>query len=337
MNARSSGGAPVSRRQALSTIAAATIPLFVPVARGAPFEPPLYEWRGQALGARSRLLVAQVDRRAAARAAALCRDEIERLERIFSLYRADSELVALNRRGRLDAASHDLRAVLAEAARMAELSGGAFDVTVQPLWQLYAAHFAANPDDAAGPPAPRLEVARRRVDHRALALDGAGVRLLRPGMAVTLNGIAQGYVTDRVAELLRDAGFASVLVQLGETFAGAPPADGVPWRIGIPDPRMSDRVIETLDAHDLAVASSSGLATRFDAAGRYHHLFDPSTGRSADRCAGVTVLARRAMTADALSTALAVLPRAAAPSLLRAVKATAFYVASDGSRQWLEP
>ena len=116
------------------------------------------------------------------------------------------------------------------------LSGGAFDVTVQPLWQLYAAHFAANPDDAAGPPAPRLELARRRVGHRALALDGAGVRLLRPGMAVTLNGIAQGYVTDRVAELLRDAGFASVLVQLGETFAGAPPADGVPWRIGIPVP-----------------------------------------------------------------------------------------------------
>jgi thiamine biosynthesis lipoprotein len=337
MSARSSRGAPVSRRQALSTIAAATVPLFVPVARGAPSEPPLYEWRGQALGARSRLLVAHADRRAAARAAALCRDEVARLERIFSLYRADSELVALNRCGRLDAASHDLRAVLAEAARMAELSGGAFDVTVQPLWQLYAAHFAANPDDAAGPPAPRLEAARCRVDHRALVLDGAGVRLLRPRMAVTLNGIAQGYVTDRVAELLRDAGFASVLVQLGETFAGAPPADGIPWRIGIPDPRTSDRLVETLDAHDLAVASSSGLATRFDAAGRHHHLFDPSTGRSADRCAGVTVLARRALTADALSTALAVLPRAAVPGLLRALKAAAFYVAPDGSREWLEP
>ena len=232
-------------------------------------------------------------------------------------------------------ASHDLRAVLAEAARIAQLSDGAFDVTVQPLWALYAAHFAAHPGDAEGPPAHQLEATRRRIDHRALRLDGSRVRLLRPGMAVTLNGIAQGYVTDRVAELLRDAGFASVLVQLGESFAGGPPADGVPWRIGIPDPKRPDRMIEMLAVSDVAIASSSGFATRFDAAGRHHHLFDPRTGRSAYRCAGVTVLAPRATTADALSTALAILPRAAGADLLRQAKATAVYVARDGSRQWL--
>jgi thiamine biosynthesis lipoprotein len=206
---------------------------------------------------------------------------------------------------------------------------------VQPLWQLYAAHFAAKPDDTFGPPSDRIEAAQRRVDYRAIAIDGARVGFLQTGMAVTLNGIAQGYITDRVADLLRAAGFTSVLVQLGETVAGAPRSDGRPWRVGIPDPFAPERMIETIDAVDLAIATSSGFATRFDAAGRHHHLFDPATGKSADRCAGVTVVARRATTADALSTALAVLPPAAAPDLLRQAYAAALFVAADGGRRWL--
>jgi FAD:protein FMN transferase len=326
---------PVSRRRALSVIAGAAGLMVAPLGRGSRSEPPIYQWRGVALGAEASLRLAHPDRDAAARTVDRCLDEIARLERIFSLHRPDSELRRLNRDGRLKAASHDLRILLAEARRFGELSGGAFDVTVQPLWRLYAAHFAAHPGDSLGPPAARLEATRRRVDYRAIALDGAQVRLLRPGMGVTLNGIAQGYITDRVADLLRAAGFASVLVQLGETFAGEPPSDGRAWRIGIPDPFAPERLIERLDVVDLAIATSSGHATRFDAAGRHHHLLDPSTGRSAGRCASVTVLAPRATTADALSTALAILPLAAAPGLLRQAEAKAFYVASDGSRQWL--
>jgi thiamine biosynthesis lipoprotein len=327
---------PVSRRRALSVIAGAAGLMVAPVGRSKPFELPIYEWRGVALGAEASLRLAHPDRNAAAHVLDRCLDEIARLERIFSLHRPDSELSRLHRDGRLEVASHDLRILLAESRRFSELSGGAFDVTVQPLWQLYAAHFAAHPGDSLGPPAARLEAAHRLVDHRAIALDGVRVRLLRPGMAVTLNGIAQGYITDRVADLLRDAGFASVLVQLGETVAGDPPGDGRSWRIGIPDPFAPDRLIEAFDAVDTAIATSSGHATRFDAAGRHHHLFDPVTGRSADRCASVTVLARSAATADALSTALAILPLAAAPDLLRQAGATALHVASDGSRRWLD-
>jgi thiamine biosynthesis lipoprotein len=327
--------APVSRRRALSVIAGAAGLMVAPLSRSAPSEPPIYEWRGVALGAEASLRLAHPDRGAAARAVDRCVDEIVRLERIFSLHRPDSELSRLNRDGRLEVASHDLRILLAEARRFGELSGGAFDVTVQPLWRLYAAHFAASPKDTLGPPALQLEAARRLVDYRAIALDGAGVRLLRPDMAVTLNGIAQGYISDRVADLVRDAGLTSILVQLGETFAGDPPLDGSAWRLGISDPFAPYQVIETVDAVDLGIATSSGHATRFDTAGRHHHLFDPSTGQSADLCASVTVLARNAATADALSTAIAILPLAAAPDLLRQAKATAFYVASDGSRQWL--
>jgi FAD:protein FMN transferase len=327
-------GMRFSRRRALGVLAAAA---GLPLAGASRAAVPIHSWHGSALGADARLLLAHPEGAVARRAIAACRDEIVRLEGIFSLHRPDSELSRLNRDGTLERASHDLRSLLAEAQRFGALSRGAFDVTVQPLWELYAAHFAAHPDDSAGPPAQRVDAARRLVDYRALAVEGARVRLLRPAMAVTLNGIAQGYVTDRIADLLRAAGFPSVLVQLGETFAGDPPPRGGPWRIGIADPHAPDRTIETVDAVDLAIATSSGLATRFDAAGRHHHLFDPATGRSAHRCASVTVLAARATAADALSTALAVAPLAAAPDLLRHADATAFYVASDRSRRWLGP
>jgi thiamine biosynthesis lipoprotein len=325
-------GFPFSRRRALALIGAAA---GIPLLGKSRADVPVHSWRGSALGADAQLLLAHPERATARRVIARCLDEVERLERIFSLHRSDSELSRLNRDGALAPASHELRILLAEAQRFGELSGGAFDVTVQPLWELYAAHFAANPDDRAGPAAHRVEAARRLVDYRAIAIAGARVRLLRPAMAVTLNGIAQGYITDRIADLLREAGFASVLVQLGETVAGAPRSDGGPWRVGIADAAIPGRVIETLDAVDIAIATSSGLATRFDDAGRHHHLFDPVTGTSADRCASVTVVAPRATTADALSTALAVAPLAVATDLLRQTQATAFYVASDHSRRWL--
>jgi thiamine biosynthesis lipoprotein len=117
--------------------------------------------------------------------------------------------------------------------------------------------------------------------------------------------------------------------------AGAPGSDGRPWRVGIPDPFAPDQVIETVDAVDLAIATSSPLATRFDAAGRHHHLFDPASGESAHCCASVTVVAPCATAADALSTALAVSLPGAAPDLLRAADAAALFVAADGSRHWL--
>jgi thiamine biosynthesis lipoprotein len=94
-------------------------------------------------------------------------------------------------------------------------------------------------------------------------------------------------------------------------------------------------MIETVDTVDVAIATSSGRGTRFDAAGRHHHLFDPATGRSADRCASVTVVAPRATTADALSTALAVASPAAVPHLLQEAHAAARFVAADGRSRWL--
>jgi thiamine biosynthesis lipoprotein len=331
------GAQAIRRRRALLLFAAAS---GLPLAglRGTQAKPslPLHEWRGAALGAEARLVLAHPEPRIARRMLVRCTDEVRRLEQIFSLYDPDSELCRLNRAGRLAAPSQELRVLLAAALRFGDLSGGAFDVTVQPLWQLYARHFAAHPDDLEGPSPWALEAARRLIDYRAIDL-GAGVGYREAGMAVTLNGIAQGYITDRIADLLRDAGFERVLVQLGEAYAGLPPEPGAPWQVGVPDPADATMLLATFQLSERALATSSGLGTRFDARGRHHHLFDPASGQSANRYRSVSVIAARATGADALSTALAVLPPERALGTLRAAGAErALLVHNDGRIQLVE-
>jgi thiamine biosynthesis lipoprotein len=322
----------MGRRRALAAIAAASaLPLSALAAR--PREAPRpVRWDGVALGAPAHIVLYHPDRRRAEDTLAACCGEIARLERAFSLYRPDSELVALNRDGRIDGPSHDLVALLAEAQRFAALSAGRFDVTVQPLWWLYADHFAAAGADPRGPDARRIAGAASRVDCRALDIGPAAIRFARPGMAVTLNGIAQGAITDRIAELLRDAGFDSVLVDLGELRALGPRPDG-PWHIGIEDARRPGRSSHEVPLSRGGIAGSGGYGARFEPSGRFHHLFDPATGTSAHGCLSVTVFASRAMVADAAATALAVAGPLDAKRLLASFGAEAAeFMLADGTR-----
>jgi len=307
--------APLPRRRFLAiSAAAASMALLPNVLRAAGTAP--HVWRGAALGADAAIQLHHPDRGEADRLIRLCLEEVARLEKVFSLYRADSALARLNRDGALRDPPGDLVRLLEEAVAWGRRSEGAFDVTVQPLWQLYAGHFARPGADPAGPPATAVEAARRLVDYRALEVSAERISFARRGMAVTLNGIAQGYVTDRVAERLRAEGMTRVLVDLGEIRALDGHPDGRPWTVGLEDP-LRGGPGATLPVEDRAVATSGGYGTRFDAAGRFTHLFDPASGRSATRWAAVTVAAPDATTADALSTALSVLPEERAAGLLR--------------------
>ncbi|MDJ0948299.1 MAG: FAD:protein FMN transferase [Alphaproteobacteria bacterium] len=272
--------------------------------------PAARRWRGVALGAPAEITLYHPDAAVADRLIRLCRNEIARLERVFSLYRADSALSALNRDGALPDPPLDLVRLMGDSLAFAELTRGAFDPTVQPLWRLYADHFAQPDADPAGPSDAAIAAARVLVDHRQVALDSRRIAFARPGMAVTLNGIAQGYITDRVADLLRDNGIARVMIDLGEIRALGRRPDGRPWRVGIANPLERNRTTETLDIVDRAVASSSPYGTRFEPTGAYHHLFDPATGRPHSPYRQVTVTAPRATVADALSTACAIMPPA---------------------------
>jgi FAD:protein FMN transferase len=201
------GGTAVSRRRAMTIVgAAAGLPLLGAddLSRGGPL---LHQWTGTSLGSPSQLLLYHHDRAAAARIAGECAAEIERLERIFALYRTDSEIAWLNRDGRVELPSLDLLTVLSRCQTLSALSRGAFDVTVQPLWTLYAAHFFGNAaPQPEGPALQAIERTRKLVDWQGINVGRRRIVLERTGMGITLNGIAQGYISDRVVDILHANG-----------------------------------------------------------------------------------------------------------------------------------
>lgn len=245
---------------------------------------------GQALGARASIRLAHPDGEAiAARVMA----EIGRLEGILSLCRADSALSRLNRDGLLHAPPFELLECLSLAGSVWRSSDGRFDPTVQPLWDLWARAAAAGGE----PDAQAIAGARARIGWERLRMDEDAIRL-EPGMALTLNGIGQGYVADRIAALLEGEGLTDILVDTGEFRAlGAMPGDGRGWPITL---KPSGR----LNLRERALATSAPLGTTFDQAGRNGHILDPRTGRPA--MAGwqaLSITASSAAIADALATA----------------------------------
>jgi len=140
-----------------------------------------------------------------------------------------------------------------------------------------------------------------------VSFDANRIALGQRGMALTLNGIAQGYITDRIVALLRDAGVTSSLVDMGENRAIGNNAQGAPWRIGLAQSEDATLPDMVLDITDRAVATSAGAGFQFDRAGKFSHILDPRTGLSARRYARVSVVAEDAATADALSTAFSLM------------------------------
>lgn len=322
-------------RRRFITIAAAAAGLALPVPRrglAAISQPQLRIWTGSALGADAMLQIAHPDPAAADRLIELSLREVERLERVFSLYRSDSALSRLNRDGYLDDPPADLLRIMADSERLSRLTAGAFDVTVQPLWDLYADHFARPAADPAGPSKAAREAALARVGHSRVLLDTRRIAFATPSMGVTLNGIAQGYITDRVVELLRAQGIAHALVDMGETRAIGGHPSGTPWSVGIEDPRAPGEVIEEVQLSDCAIATSGGYGTQFDPAGKFNHIFDPSDGRTSWRYLSVAVIAADAATADALSTAFTLMTPEATQRLVTALDLRAHFALPDGGR-----
>ena len=148
-------------------------------------------WHGSALGAQVSIEIYHPNRAEAERLVERCIQDVRRLEQQFSLYRADSAICALNRTGILVSPEADMVALLKASLLFADLTGGAFDPTVQPLWQLYADHFASERPDPEGPSPQKLAKTLAKVGHSGLLVSADRVALTRRGAAITLNGIAQ--------------------------------------------------------------------------------------------------------------------------------------------------
>lgn len=319
----------ISRRRAITVLAAAAgLPLLAK-AGGARAE--LVQWQGTALGAPASIQLYHRDESKARAAIDAGLAELARLEAIFSVYRADSAISTLNREGALDGAPAEFVELLEHALRLADVSGGVYDPTIQPVWQLYFRHFTAAAVDPAGPSEGDIAAAVALVDWRNVEIGDRRIAFTKPGMGLTLNSGAQGYITDRVAAVLRAHGFDRMLVDMGEPRALAAKPDGSAWRIGIANPADPSRAVTTLDVVDKCISTSGGYGTIFDEAGKFTHLIDPRTGRTAPAMLGVSVVADTAMRADGLSTAMLLAPPERRQDILRAAGADmALYVTPDG-------
>ena len=255
-------------------------------------------WKGIALGADSNMTLFHKDKSYAKESLTICINEIKRLENIFSLFDNNSSISQLNKEGYILNPQKELVEVLNFANNISENTNGAFDVTVQPLWIIhksYSKHknIAILNDE--------IQKVKNLISYKNIEINENKIYFKKENMQITLNGIAQGYITDKITYILKERGFTNVLVNLGEFNSIGGYDENRDWNIATP--YLND--IKYLKLNNNAIASSGGYGTRFDE--KYHHLFDTKTGTSANYINSVTIKASNAMLADALSTAVFVM------------------------------
>lgn len=257
--------------------------------------------------------------------------EMLRLESILSRHRPDTPVATLNVTGSLERPPAELVAVLAHARSVSRASAGAFDVTVLPLVRLWEASFTATgrpPSDDA------IETTRRLVGYRRLDVSDDRIAFAQAGMALSLDGIAKGFVVDRAIETLVARGADRVLVDAGGDMATA--GEGSlrePWSVGIQDPHRPGEVVDVVRLAGECVATSGDYQQSFTRDRRYHHIVDPRTGRSPEALSSASVVAPSAMQADALSTAVMVLGPHAGAALLESTPGVAGVIVDKVGRR----
>ena len=212
---------------------------------------------------------------------------------VWNLNHADGQPVTV---------SDDTIALLTEAKRIGELSGGAFDVSIAPaatLWD-FTSGAAVLPD------AEALKDAASRVDYRRIAIEGNEVTL-PAGMMIDLGGIAKGYIADKVKDYLAERGVERGIFSFGGNVValGVKP-DGSPWKVGIQDIDAPTGNYMMVSLNFGGSTVTSGIYERgFDLNGvRYHHILDTATGWPVqNELASVTIFSESSMTGDALATA----------------------------------
>jgi thiamine biosynthesis lipoprotein len=240
------------------------------------------------------------DRAAADAAMAAVMDQMHHVDATMSPHKPDSELSRINR----DAAqqpvtvSRELFDLIDRSLAFSRLSDGAFDITFASAGHLYDYRERVRPSDSA------LEQARAAIGYRHLLLDpqACTVRFAQPGVRIDLGGFAKGHAVDRGAAILRERGFRHAIVTAGGDSHIIGDRHGRPWSIGVRDPRRPGELAAVLPLENVAISTSGDYERYFEEDGqRFHHVLDPSTGKSASAVRSVTILAPDGLTSEGLS------------------------------------
>lgn len=263
-------------------------------------------------------------------------DEMDRLIGILSRFEGDSALSLLNDSGRIASPPPDLLRVLDRALRYHRTTRGVFDISVWPVLELFQARLGG---PAPAPPS-EAEVAEAlaRVGLEGVSVSRREVRFGRDGTAVTVDGIAKGYIVDRMAWMLERRRVRRYLIDAGGDIRASGSKEGDrPWSIGVRDPRRAEALPDRIELARGAVATSGSYERYFDPERRYHHIVEPGVGRSPVESESVTVIAPDAMAADALATTLFIMPPAAALAFVQTQPGCECLIIDRGGRMRRSP
>ena len=288
--------------------------------------PHRFEYSQVAMGVRARIVLYAADGSAAQEAAGIAFDRIAALEDVMSDYRPTSELNKLCEKagGPSVKVSPELLFILAESQELAQRSGGAFDVTVGPLVNLWR---DARKTGVLPTPA-EITAAQNLVGWRKMTIDpkASTVKLSVPGMKLDLGGIAKGYACDEAIRILREQGMDSALIEMGGDIVVSKSPQGTDgWEIEVAGKPM---------ALANKAVSSSGDTEQFVEIGgkRYSHIVDPRTGLGLTNRIAVTIIAPNGVTSDGLATAISVLGEAKGRALLKSYPGVTAYIRKTSDR-----
>lgn len=236
---------------------------------------------------------------------------IEEIEKIASIFDEESEASKLNQDGHLDTPSDELLELINLSLDYSELTDGSFDITCQPLLDLWSYKPDADKqfwelDEATQ--TERINEALELVGPDQIIIEDNTIRFKEEGTKITLGGIAKGYAVDEALDVIKDMGIRYALVDAGGDIStlGSKPR-GELWSIALVNPDDTSQSLASFRVHDKSVATSGNYERYFDPEKKAHHILNPKTGYSAAGCISVTIIAESCTQADALATGVLVM------------------------------
>ena len=327
-----------------SRVAAAGVPSPSASSAASNFIPEKVEFNGKAMGTSITVIaytspkLGQLD---ITRAIDAAMGEIDRLEKLMSSWKEDSEVSQLNRKsGEFVQVAPETFEVIEKGLWAGTVSEGTFDITFQALSGLWK--FGDASEREPKPPSPK-DVKQRLglVDYRRVEVDKQGLRVkLGSGQQLGLGGIAKGYIVDKAAHLLRGRGLDAFLFRAGgDLFGAGKKPNGETWVAGIQDPRgASNDYFATLELTDRAFSTAGDYARAYLYQGkRYHHIIDPRTGYPATACKSVTVWAETALLADAVDDSVFILGPKKGLELVESLPGVGTVIVDAHDKVWISP
>jgi Membrane-associated lipoprotein involved in thiamine biosynthesis len=252
---------------------------------------------------------------------------------VLTRFDPTSPVARLNRDGHLENPPPELRDVLQRSLEISAVTGGDFDISVLPVLQF----FESMRQPAVLAARDRLQIGEREplINYRRIALDARGVRFTHPGMSITLDGLAKGYVIDQGIASLKASGIESALVDAGGDLRAISGSDSSrQWHVGIVDPADINKVAAIVTIRNDALGTSGNYRIFYSSDKTLFHVINPHTGYSPLNYSSVTVMAETSVDADAMSVAAASMPVPRLREVMASQNDQWLVFSRDGSKSW---